>query len=333
MSSIDATSPTSGSFLRTPRIPLIDTVRGVALLAMASYHFTWDLEFFGYLEAGTATHGALKVYARVIASSFLFLVGLSLMLAHGDGIRWQPFRKRLAMVAGAALLISIATRIAMPQEWIFFGILHNITVSSLIGLAFLRVSPLLTGLLALLVASLMVLNTWVAPGVLDSELFDPRALAWIGFADTIPRSNDYVPIFPWIGAVLAGIAVAGLLRSQGWLQPLARLQQTPNLLSRLGRHSLAFYLVHQPVLIGLVYLASLIAPPPAPDPLESFTRSCERSCLDDGNEAGLCTRFCGCMPDRLIAQSLFQPMLDGKLDAAGQDKVQATARECTLLSR
>lgn len=333
MSSIDAASPASGSSTRTPRIALIDSLRGVALLAMASYHFTWDLEFFGYLESGTATHGAWKIYARMIAGSFLFLVGISLMLAHGDGIRWQSFRKRLAMVAGAAALISIATRIAMPQEWIFFGILHNIAVSSVIGLAFLRLPAVLTAVVALFLTGLMILNTWLMPGVLGFEAFDSRLLAWVGFADTMPRSNDYVPVVPWIAAVLGGIAVAGLLRAHGGLERLARLQQRPNALSRLGRHSLVFYLVHQPVLIGLVYLTSLIAPPPAPDPLESFTHSCERSCLDDGNEAGLCTRFCGCMPDRLIAQSLFQPMLEGRLDAAGQDKVQATARECTMLSR
>ncbi|SIQ76762.1 Uncharacterized membrane protein [Rhizobium sp. RU35A] len=331
MSSTDASLPVAGS--RTPRILLIDTLRGVALLAMASYHFTWDLEFFGYLEAGTATHGAWKIYARVIASSFLFLVGVSLLLAHGSGVRWQAFGKRLAMVAGAALVISIATRFAMPEEWIYFGILHNIALSSLIGLAFLRLPPLLTGLLSLVIAGLMVLNNWVAPGILDSEIFNTRMLAWIGFADTMPRSNDYVPVFPWIAAVLAGIAVAGLLRKHGGFVRLASLQGKANRLTWLGRHSLVFYLVHQPVLIGLVYLATLVAPPPAPDPLASFTRSCERSCLDDGNDAGLCTRFCGCTAERVVSQSLFQPMLNGTLDAAGQEKVRSIAQECTAISR
>ncbi len=64
-----------------------------------------------------------------------------MVLAHGRGIRWQPFGKRLGMVAGAALLISIGTYIALPMNGIFFGILHNITVSSLVALAFLRLPP------------------------------------------------------------------------------------------------------------------------------------------------------------------------------------------------
>ncbi|HEX5933878.1 MAG TPA: heparan-alpha-glucosaminide N-acetyltransferase, partial [Pseudorhizobium sp.] len=128
-----------------PRITVIDTLRGVALLAMASYHFTWDLEFFGYLEPGTATHGWWKIYARAIASSFLFLAGISLVLAHYPAIRWRSFWKRFAMVAGAALAISIATFIAVRGAWIFFGILHCIAVASLAGLAFVRLPALVSG--------------------------------------------------------------------------------------------------------------------------------------------------------------------------------------------
>ena len=44
---------------RLPRIPLIDQLRALALVAMAVYHFTWDLGFFGYIEPDTATTGTL----------------------------------------------------------------------------------------------------------------------------------------------------------------------------------------------------------------------------------------------------------------------------------
>ncbi|TGU11280.1 DUF1624 domain-containing protein, partial [bacterium M00.F.Ca.ET.156.01.1.1] len=71
---------------RKGRIGGLDTLRGQALIAMASYHFTWNLEYFGYLEPGTATTGLWKLYARGIATSFLFLAGFSLFLAHGKGV-------------------------------------------------------------------------------------------------------------------------------------------------------------------------------------------------------------------------------------------------------
>ncbi|WP_117191092.1 DUF1624 domain-containing protein [Rhizobium terrae] len=312
-----------------PRITLIDTLRGVALVAMATYHFTWDLEFFGYLDPGTATQGFFRIYARSIASSFLFLAGVSLVLAHVPAVRWRSFWKRFAMVAGAAAAISIATRVAFPNEWIYFGILHNIALSSLIGLAFLRLPPPVTGALVLAVIALMVADYGLSPGLLDSALFDTRWLAWLGFSEYPPRSNDYVPLFPWIAALLAGVAIARLAMFRGWLPRLAGIQTSPNLLSKAGRHSLAIYLIHQPVLIALVYLFSLISPAPAPDPRVSYVRSCEAGCLQQGNDKGLCQRFCGCTADRLIAQSLLTPLQTAAL-APQDERVQAIAEECSI---
>ncbi len=252
---------TQNTTVRAPRITLIDTLRGVALIAMATYHFTWDLEFFGYLDSGTATQGFFRVYARAIASSFLFLAGVSLVLAHFPAIRWQSFWKRFAMVAGAALAISIATLVAFPSEWIYFGILHNIALSSLIGLAFLRLAPLLTGAVVVLVVVAMIVDYSLMPGALDSAFFDARYLSWLGFAEIPPRSNDYVPLFPWIAALLAGVTVTRIALSRNWLPKLAAVQTQPNLLSKAGRHSLIVYLVHQPVLIALVYLFRWFTPP------------------------------------------------------------------------
>ena len=116
-----------------PRIPLIDTLRGVALVAMATYHFTWDLEFFGYLEPGTATQGFFRIYARCIASSFLFLAGVSLVLAHYPVIRWSSFWKRFAVVAGAAAFISTSSLIVVAQVWIYFCTPHQISPSRAVG--------------------------------------------------------------------------------------------------------------------------------------------------------------------------------------------------------
>ncbi|MCY1668692.1 heparan-alpha-glucosaminide N-acetyltransferase [Rhizobium sp. SL86] len=317
---------------RTPRIPLIDTLRGIALVAMASYHFTWDLEFFGYLEPGTATEGGWKIYARLIASSFLFLVGVSLVLAHRPAIRWKPYVRRLGMVAAAAAVISVGTYVALPQEWIFFGILHAIVVSSLIALLFLPLPPLVTAGTAIAILVAFIIDGWVMPGVVRSALFDSRLIAWIGLAETPPRSNDFVPLFPWLSAVLAGVAVAGLLRRHGGFARLQTWQRKENILTRAGQHSLAFYLVHQPVLIGIVYLATLVAPPPAPDPIAGYNRSCQATCTAGGNDAGLCQRFCACTADRLVAQSLFQPMQKGEINPSKDQRVLDIAGQCTAIS-
>src|SRR5215203_855249 len=120
------------------RIEAVDAARGAALLAMAVYHFSWDLSFFQLIDTPVGTDPAWMWFARCIAGSFLFLVGVSLVLGHGSGVRWRPFLKRLAIVAAAAAAITIATYFAFPQSYIFFGILHCVALSSVLALPFLR---------------------------------------------------------------------------------------------------------------------------------------------------------------------------------------------------
>lgn len=315
-------SPTIATAIpRKGRIGALDTLRGVALIAMASYHFTWDLELFGYLDQGTATEGLWKLYARGIASSFLFLAGFSLFLAHGRGINWQSFGKRFLMVAGAAAVITAATAIAFPEGLIFFGILHNIAAASLIGLAFLRLPAIVT-----LVAAVAAV---LAPHYLTSDSFNPMWLSWIGLSTVPPRSNDYVPLLPWLAPFLIGISVSQFVTPRGWLDRFRSPSAQRNPLATAGRHSLVFYLVHQPVLIGIVYLASLIAPPAPVDQVEAYKRSCEKSCLEQTDGVELCQRFCGCTLEKLQAGNVFDPMMTNQLTPDQQTKIGEIAMQCT----
>lgn len=242
------------------RIPALDIARTVALVAMAVYHFTFDLEMFGYIAPGTAVTGGWAIFARVVASCFLFLVGVSLYLAHGDGIRWRPFLKRLAMIAAAALLITLATRYVMPDDYIFFGILHSITVASVLGLLFLRLPAIVTLAVAVVVA--------MANHYLRNGWFDAPALAGLGLTTWPVRAADFVPVFPWFAATLTGIGVAKIARKAGFWEWLAQRRGVRGVLVRSlswpGRHSLAIYLIHQPVLIGLLWSYTRAVQPFAP---------------------------------------------------------------------
>ncbi|AVA21666.1 DUF1624 domain-containing protein [Rhizobium sp. LEGMi198b] len=313
---------------KTPRIGILDTARGVALLAMASYHCTWDFEFFGYLAPGTAETGWLKIYARVIASTFLFLAGFSLVLANTPEIRWRPYFKRLGMIVAAAAAISIVTFIGMRDGWIFFGILHSIAAASIIGLLFLRLPSFATLLIAALLLIGIVVDNVIAPFSLHSAVFDVPWLYWLGLSEHLPRSNDYVPVFPWLTPFLFGLGIAQLTTTLGWLRSLAKLGPGRNLIARVGRHSLIFYLVHQPVLIGLVYLLSLIAPAPAPDPTVTYIRQCQASCVRSGSET-MCRSFCQCTLDKLQAQNLFSPLESGAIKADSDERINRIALQCS----
>ncbi len=216
---------------------------------MVIFHFTFDLVLFGFLPADTMRTGFWPNFARVIAGSFLFIAGISLWLAHSKGIRWRPFLRRLAVLALAAAAISAATYAAMPARFIQFGILHCIAVSSVAALLFLRL-PVWVGFLS--AAGVLVL-----PFVWRSPVFDAPWLVWTGLSQTWPPSVDYVPVFPWFAPVLLGVLAARIVGARRRSMPAAPSSRPlPALLGPLawaGRHSLWVYLLHQPILIGLVW--------------------------------------------------------------------------------
>jgi uncharacterized membrane protein len=227
------------------RLIALDLARSAALAGMVAYHLTYDLEAFGWLAPGTAFTGWFWWHARLVAGSFLFLAGVSLWMAHGRGFRPRAFLRRLAVLALAAGAISLATRVALPEAFIFYGILHSIAVASVAGLALLRL-PIPAG------AALTAL-TLALPWLWSSPAFDGRALAWTGLFQTMPRTVDFQPFFPWAAALMAGVIAARLAERAGALAALRGLDGP--ILRRLawpGRHSLAVYLIHQPILIALV---------------------------------------------------------------------------------
>lgn len=319
----DTATPPSEPAGGRRRLWAIDALRGVALIAMATYHFSWDLEYFGYLEPGTVGHGGFKIYARLIAGSFLFLAGIGLVLGHTPVFRARPFAIRFAKIAAAALVITIATWFAFPDSFIFFGILHAIAAASLIGLLFLRLPPILT--LAIAAAA------FAAPFYLRSPIFDTPALWWVGLSETLPRSNDYVPLLPWLAPFLAGIAAARLAFSFGWFERLRSDGSAgwKKALTTAGRHSLIIYLLHQPLLFALVYVYSLGFPAAKPDPVDAFRSSCEASCSQQ-QTAAFCANFCGCTLDKLMEQNLFEPLNAGQIDTKTDTRVGDIARQCTM---
>jgi len=301
------------------RVALVDAARGVALAAMVVYHFAWDLRFFGYIETNVVADPAWRIFARTIAGSFLFLVGISLVLATRRGFDTRRFLRRLAVLAAAAGAITAATWFVFPDAFIFFGILHCIAVSSVIGLAFLRAPVWLVAAAALLALA--------APHLLAGPAFDQPALIWLGLATREPRSNDFVPLFPWLGVVLLGILAARLAPK---LLPgsVGHSVSAPGILVWAGRRSLPIYLVHQPVLFGLVYLAAQIAPPAPPSFAEWHEATCTAQCVAADREAGACRALCGCLTDKAEGAGLGPALVAGRLGPEDTGRYFALAAQC-----
>jgi uncharacterized membrane protein len=227
------------------RIVAIDALRGVAIALMIAYHFCFDLRFYRVIVADFEHDPFWLGFRALIVTSFMLLVGISLVLA--DRARASPahFWKRFAVIAGCALAASAGSYLVFPRTFIYFGILHCIAVTSVLAWPLTR-RPVMAAVVGLAV---------IAAGLtLAHPAFDQRALSWLGFTTTKPPTEDFVPLAPWAGVVFIGLAL-GYALARANFQPLAPLNAAPRWLQWLGRHSLVIYMVHQPVLLGLLWLA------------------------------------------------------------------------------
>lgn len=301
------------------RLPWVDAARGIAILAMVVYHFSWDLGHFGFIAADVATELGWVIFARLIAGSFLFLVGVSLVLAAQNGIDRRRFVIRLGMIVAGAAAVSLVTWFAMRQAFVFFGILHLIAASSVLGLLFLRLPALV--LLALAVAVFAV--WWTVEG----PFFDQPYLLWVGLGTVPPVTNDYTPIFPWFGVVLAGMAAATLFLRRGRLTA-AFARPAPPPLTSAGRHSLAIYLIHQPVLYGLTWLAATMIPPDPAVFEARHTEGCTMQCAAEGLDEFLCRNACACLSREAAAAGLSRGLLSGVLDEEDTVRYFDLAYQC-----
>jgi uncharacterized membrane protein len=308
------------------RLPGIDVLRGIAVAAMIIFHFAWDLRFFGFIETNISQHPFWANFARAIAGSFLILSGISLVLLTQVDFDRDKFLRRLGIIGGAALLVTVVTFFAMPQAFIFFGILHCIALSSVLALPFLRLPVVVTAGVAVLVFAL--------PLGFAHPFFDMPWLQWTGLGTILPVTNDYVPVFPWFALALAGVVIGKLIAASPpvWLQskPEGALAFT----AKAGRLSLPIYLLHQPVLMALIGAASLAMPASGPDRnTVEFRGACKASCVKAGETAEFCARYCTCSEGDIRKAELWAPLLRNNLTARQQQQVTAITEQCQMKAR
>ncbi|HEU6441667.1 MAG TPA: heparan-alpha-glucosaminide N-acetyltransferase, partial [Microvirga sp.] len=266
---------------------------------------------------------AWRWFARGIAGTFLLLAGVGLALAHARGFRRLQFLRRLLKVGGAALAVTLVTFFAFPDSYIFFGILHCIAASSVLALPFLRL-PAAVNLLA---AAIFL----AGPLLLTSPALDAPYLDWLGLGSTDPMTNDYVPIFPWFGMVLIGVALGRALLPQKSALSVARwrARNAPaRALVWAGRKSLPIYLIHQPVLLALLYgVLQITGPNPAAE-AGPFMNDCVATCLTQNAEAATCRSVCSCTIDTLRRGDLWRKVLSGSTTADDQVQISRMAQQC-----
>ncbi len=238
------------------RYDAVDAVRGLAMVWMTVFHFCFDLSHFGYWPQNFRVDPFWTTQRTAIVSLFLFCAGLGQAIAWHQRQGWVRFVRRWAQIAGCALLVTAGSMVMFPQSFIYFGVLHGMAVMLIVA----RLTAgwgrwlWLAGLVAIALpplAQTLLSGAWMEA----SGWFNSKALNWLGLVSRKPYTEDYVPVLPWLGVLWWGLAAGQwVLQHHGaWLRtPLAKVFAP---LAVLGRWSLSYYMLHQPVMIGLIVAA------------------------------------------------------------------------------
>ena len=237
------------------RYDSVDALRGFAMLWMTVFHFCFDLSHFGYWPQSFRADPFWTLQRTAIVSLFLFCAGLGQAIALQQGQGWVRFGRRWLQIAGCAVLVTVSSWVMFPQSFIYFGVLHGMAVMLLIArfTAGWGAWLWLAGLIALALpplAGYLLAGAWAD----SAPMFNGRALNWLGLVSRKPFTEDYVPVLPWLSVLWWGLAAGQwvLARRPGWLHRALPRGLMP--LATLGRWSLSYYMLHQPVMIAMLML-------------------------------------------------------------------------------
>jgi uncharacterized membrane protein len=242
----------------TARYWEIDALRGVAMILMTAFHLTWDLVFFGLVNVNMF-RPPWPQFSQIIATMFLSLAGVSLVISDNRAGKTQGFRKYLLRglkVFGFGMIITLVTYLFVRSQFVVFGILHLIGFSIVAAYPFLPRRRWWISLIAGL--ALIAVGLYVNRQVTLSPWW-----IWLGINQLGRSMADWYPVLPWYGLVLVCIPVGHALYPGGRRRlALPDWSGIPVIrkLSFLGRHALLFYLVHQPILIGILSGISAVLP-------------------------------------------------------------------------
>lgn len=242
------------------RYHLLDVIRGVTILSMIIYHATWDLVYMYGVKWSWYRGMGAYIWQQSICWTFILLSGFCFSLGR------KPLRRGL-MVFGGGVLVSAVTLIFMPENRVLFGVLTMIGSSMLLMVPFDRIfrkiSPELGAFCSILC---FLLTRNVNEGMLGFEKFQLIELpqrwycnmftTYIGFPVSGFFSTDYFSLIPWFFLFATGYFLFGIFKKKKWLNSTI-LDWNCRPLSFVGRNTLFIYLIHQPVIYGILELCNM----------------------------------------------------------------------------
>lgn len=221
---------------------------------MIVFHFVFFLDFLSLVQMAYG-QGGWFILARFVQWSFLLLVGIGIQLSYQktiadrglkiDFLKKNIFRGLIVFCAG--LLVTLASWLFLPEGYIRFGVLHLIGASIII-LGFIVNYPRFALLLSLLF--------YLASFPINTIIIPESYWLILGFYVENFYTLDYFPIFPWMGVPALGIWLGHILLKgyqRNYPNPAFLESSRPaQLLAALGQRSLMIYLIHVPIIIGII---------------------------------------------------------------------------------
>jgi uncharacterized membrane protein len=235
------------------RYDRLDALRGLAMVWMTVFHFCFDLHQFKWINQDFYRDPFWTWQRVCIVTLFLLCAGAGQAVALHQGQSWPRFWRRWALVALCALLVTASSYVMFPKSFIYFGVLHGIAVMLII----VRLTahwgawlwPLGAVVIAMKFIAINVINTWTTLGFLNQKAFN-----WLGFISVKPVTEDYVPLIPWLGVMWWGVAGAQWLLQHRPALLTGNVPPAARWLVWMGGYSLVYYMLHQPVMMGLLWV-------------------------------------------------------------------------------
>ncbi len=236
------------------RYAILDILRGFAILNMVVLHGIWDLIYIYNIEIPWLDFDKTFYYQELGRWLFVLLSGFCRPLSR------QKISRTLVVLA-FSLIITAVTLVVVPDSPIHFGIL------SLIGTGMLlmpvldkplkKVNPYIGFILFVL---LFVLTKNVSFGYIGLGHFKAKLpeflycnlfTAYLGFPAPDFYSSDYFPLVPWLFLYEAGFFLHHIFKQRDWLKHLSCIRI--RWLEWIGRNTLYIYVLHQPIIYGVLY--------------------------------------------------------------------------------
>lgn len=222
------------------RIDIIDALRGLAVLLMVIHHLLYDSVTF--LDAPTwfFSNPVFDILQYVFAGLFIFLSGVSSQFSRSN-------IKRGAKVFAIAIVLTIVTSLPFLDMPIRFGVLHLLGLSMLFYGLTRKVWDSIPRLIAPVIYIVLLVGSALAVSLIR---LDVPFLWMFGWTQPGFYSADYFPLFPWLFVFLLG-TWAGIFIVEHKL-PQWFYDRRIAFFPAVGKKALLIYVLHQPVLYGIV---------------------------------------------------------------------------------